>query len=118
MFDARNREVYAGCWTFSDDGLEVVRPVEAGPLDGLIDALREVRPQLVGEGAWLHAEALRTAFGTDAVLPPDGPSIAAGLLWLAERMPASGLVADPASWEPDYVRAAGPDRIAAEGRTR
>ena len=39
-----------------------------------------------------------------------------GLLWLADRFPAVGFVESAASWEPEYLRASGAERIAA-GRT-
>lgn len=113
MFDARNREVYAGCWRFSAEGFEEMMPVRAGGLDELVGELKDARPLYTGEGAWLHAGEL----GAD-VAPQDGPSLASGLLWLARVAPDAGLVAEPALWEPEYVRASGAERIAAEGRTR
>jgi hypothetical protein len=41
---------------------------------------------------------------------------ASALLWLARAAPEMGRVADAAAWEPEYVRASGAERIAAEGR--
>jgi CheY-like chemotaxis protein len=41
---------------------------------------------------------------------------ASALLWLAESAPEMGRVEDAAGWEPEYVRASGAERIAAEGR--
>ncbi len=38
---------------------------------------------------------------------------ASALVWLAVRWPELGLVADRSAWEPEYVRAAGAERIAA-----
>lgn len=117
LFDARNREVYAGCWLIGD-AVEQVLPVHAGGIEALIEAARPLRPRFTGEGAWLHADELTAAFGADAVTPQEGPSLAAGLVWLATAVPELGRVADPAAWEPEYVRASGAERIAAEGRTR
>lgn len=118
LFDARNREVYAGCWRIGAESARELFPIRAGGLDELMEEMAEVRPLWTGEGAWLHAAALQEAFGGDAVAPVTGPSIAAGLIWLAATLPEAGHVADPAAWEPDYVRASGAERIAAEGRTR
>jgi len=67
--------------------------------------------RFAGEGAELHRVALGAAFGADAVAEERSP--AAGLLWLARTVPALGRVADAAAWEPEYVRAAGVERIAA-----
>ncbi|HEU0013703.1 MAG TPA: tRNA (adenosine(37)-N6)-threonylcarbamoyltransferase complex dimerization subunit type 1 TsaB [Longimicrobium sp.] len=114
LFDARNREVYAGCWRFRPDGVDEVMPVRALRLDALAEALGGGPVLFAGEGAELHREALAAAFGADAVAGGGG-SLAAGLLWLAGAAP--GRVADAAAWEPEYVRAAGAERIAAVGGT-
>ncbi|HEX8907074.1 MAG TPA: hypothetical protein VF771_19645, partial [Longimicrobiaceae bacterium] len=66
-----------------------------------------------GDGAALHADALRAAFGGDSVAAHGDESPAAGLLWLARAVPETGRVADPAAWEPEYLRASGAERIAA-----
>jgi tRNA threonylcarbamoyladenosine biosynthesis protein TsaB len=117
LFDARNREVYAGCWRFGS-GVAEVMAVEALGLDALAERFRAAPPLFTGEGAWLHRAFLEDAFGADAVAPEEGPSTAAGLLWLAEAAPDRGRVANAATWEPDYVRSSGAERIAAEGRVR
>jgi tRNA threonylcarbamoyladenosine biosynthesis protein TsaB len=113
MFDARNREVYAGCWRFTADGPEELMSLRAGGLDEIVAGLGDPRPLFTGEGAWLHAAEL----GED-VAAQHGPSLAAGLLWLARVAPELGFVPRPALWEPEYVRASGAERIAAEGRTK
>jgi tRNA threonylcarbamoyladenosine biosynthesis protein TsaB len=114
LFDARNREVFAGCWRFGV-GVEEVLAVTAGPVDGIVERLRGERVRFVGEGAALHRELLAEAFGAEAVAGEER-SPAAGLLWLARAVPDLGRVADAAAWEPDYVRAAGVERIAAARR--
>lgn len=111
LFDARNREVFAGCWRFGA-GVETVLAVTAESIDGIVERLRGESVRFVGEGAALHSELLAEAFGAEAVAG-EARSPAAGLLWLARAVPDLGLVADPAAWEPDYVRAAGVERIAA-----
>lgn len=117
LFDARNREVYAGCWRFGG-GVEEAMAVEALALDELGERFRADPPLFTGEGAWMHRESLAAAFGAEAVAPEEGPSIAVGLLWLAGALPERGRVADPAAWEPKYVRSSGAERIAAQGRVR
>ncbi|HEX8395346.1 MAG TPA: tRNA (adenosine(37)-N6)-threonylcarbamoyltransferase complex dimerization subunit type 1 TsaB [Longimicrobium sp.] len=112
LFDARNREVFAGAWRFGEDGgVEEVLPITALRVDDLRERLGgEVH--FCGEGAVQYADDLRAAFGPGAVLGDDA-SLAAGLLWLARNAPDGGRVADAAAWEPEYVRAAGVERIAA-----
>ena len=117
LFDARNREVYAGCWRFGA-GVEEVMAIEALALDALVDRFRAEPPLFTGDGAWMHRDTLAAAFGAHAVTPEEGPSTAAGLLWLVAAVPDRGRVADPSAWEPEYVRPPGAERIAAQGRVR
>lgn len=112
LFDARNREVFAGCWRFGDGAVEEVLGVSAAGIDDVVERLRGRSVRFVGEGAELHRALLEEAFGPGAV-PGEERSAAAGLLWLARTVPGLGRVADAAAWEPDYVRAAGVERIAA-----
>ena len=111
LFDARNREVFAGCWRFGA-GVKEVLGVAAGPVDDVVERLRGEPVRFVGEGAALHRALLEDAFGAGAVAAEER-SPAAGLLWLARAVPELGRVADAAAWEPHYVRAAGVERIAA-----
>jgi tRNA threonylcarbamoyladenosine biosynthesis protein TsaB len=115
LFDARNAEVYAGCWRFGGAGVQEVLAIEALAIDRLVERLEGVNVRFVGEGAELHRTALGAAFGADAVVAEER-SPAAGLLWLARTVPAPGRVADAAAWEPEYVRAAGVERIAAAAK--
>jgi tRNA threonylcarbamoyladenosine biosynthesis protein TsaB len=112
LFDARNLEVYAGCWRFEGGGVQEVLPIEALSIDRLVERLEGMDVRFVGEGAELHRIALGTVFGAEAVAVEER-SPAVGLLWLARTVPALGRVADPSAWEPEYVRAAGVERIAA-----
>lgn len=112
LFDARNGEVYAGCWRLDGHGATEVLPVAVLPIDVLVERLRGMGVHFVGEGAELHGVALGAVFGAEAVAAEER-SPAAGLLWLARTIPEAGRVADAAAWEPEYVRAAGVERIAA-----
>jgi tRNA threonylcarbamoyl adenosine modification protein YeaZ len=113
LFDARNREVYAGCWSFGGDRVrEELLAVSALGIDEVVERLRGLLVRFVGDGAALHSTALAAEFGADAVEGEDR-SLARGVRWLARASPDAGRVSDPAAWEPEYVRAAGVERMAA-----
>jgi tRNA threonylcarbamoyladenosine biosynthesis protein TsaB len=112
LFDARNREVFAGCWSFADGVHELLAPTIV-TVDEAADRLRGECPLFTGDGAALHAAELQDAFGPGSVRPLADESPAAGLLWLARTVPGLGLVPAPAAWEPEYLRASGAERIAA-----
>jgi len=114
LFDARNREVFAGCWRFGGEHVEELLPPTILGIDEVTERVRNASPLFTGDGAAFHAEALRAAFGPDAVVEHGGDvSPAAGLLRLLATVPETGRVADPAAWEPEYLRASGAERIAA-----
>jgi tRNA threonylcarbamoyladenosine biosynthesis protein TsaB len=113
LFDARNREVFAGCWRFAGDSVEELLAPAALRVEEVVGRVREASPVFTGEGAALYRDELEAALGAGSVLEPGGGSPAAGLLWLARAAPERGRVADPAAWEPDYLRASGAERIAA-----
>lgn len=113
LFDARNREVFAGAWRFQGDGVrEAIAPAIL-PIAEVIAGLAGRAPLFTGDGAALHAAELEAAFGAGCVLHPADAPPAAGLLWLASAVPETGRVAAPATWEPAYLRASGAERIAA-----
>ncbi|HEV7589999.1 MAG TPA: tRNA (adenosine(37)-N6)-threonylcarbamoyltransferase complex dimerization subunit type 1 TsaB [Longimicrobium sp.] len=113
LFDARNREVFAGCWRFADEGVQEVLPPTILTVDEAVDRLRGESPRFTGDGAALHAAELEAALGPGSVRPLGDESPAAGLLWLARTVPELGRVSAPAAWEPEYLRASGAERIAA-----
>ena len=114
LFDARNREVFAGCWAFGDGAVdELLAPVVLTLTDLAARFGAEAPPRFVGDGAVLHRAELEAAFGAGCVAEAAEESPAAGLLWLARTVPERGRVADPAAWEPEYLRASGAERIAA-----
>jgi tRNA threonylcarbamoyladenosine biosynthesis protein TsaB len=117
LFDARNREVFAGCWSFAEGGVHELLSPRVLAVDELAAALGTSRPLLCGDGAEAYGEALAADFGEDALVSADveqqAASPAAGLLWLTAVVPELGGVADPSEWEPDYLRASGAERIAA-----
>jgi tRNA threonylcarbamoyladenosine biosynthesis protein TsaB len=113
LFDARNREVFAGCWRLTDGKVDEILAPCILKVDDVIQRVRKVSPLFTGDGAALHADMLQAAFGADAVAARGDESPAAGLLWLVRTVPETGRVADPAAWEPEYLRASGAERIAA-----
>jgi hypothetical protein len=70
-------------------------------------------PLFVGEGAVIHAAELERELGARVGPAQLAVPRASALIWLAVRWPELGLVADRTAWEPEYVRAAGAERIAA-----
>jgi tRNA A37 threonylcarbamoyladenosine modification protein TsaB len=84
-------------------------------VDELIDRVRAQGGSAIfaGEGALRHRDELEASTG--GRVAPEHLSIprASALLWLAREAPELGEVANATAWEPEYVRAAGVERIAA-----
>lgn len=115
LFDARKKDVFAGCWSFAEDGsIEPIMEPTALTIDELISRFAGgAVPVFVGDGAILHAEDLRAALGGRVMPLEVGMPRASALLWLAANAPALGRVEDAGAWEPEYVRDPGAVRIAA-----
>jgi tRNA threonylcarbamoyladenosine biosynthesis protein TsaB len=119
LFDARRRDVYAACYRFTEGArpVEVLMAPTALSVDELVARLAEAPPALlVGEGAVMHRAELEERLGSRVAPPQLAIPRASSLLWLAARVPELGRVEEGAAWEPEYVRASGAERIAAEGR--
>lgn len=118
LFDARRRDVFAACYRFSAAGeVEVEMAPAALSLDTVIERWRDGHaPVFVGDGARLHREELERELGARVGPAHLAQPRASALIWLATRMPEMGRVEDAARWEPDYLRASGAERIAAERR--
>jgi tRNA threonylcarbamoyladenosine biosynthesis protein TsaB len=115
VFDARGRDVFTARYSFRD-GPRVLDAPAAMTVDALIERARDDAagpPVLAGDGALRHAAELEA--GTGGRVAPAHLAVprASALLWLAAVAPGLGRVDDPTHWEPDYVRAAGVERIAA-----
>lgn len=112
MFDARRGEVYAGCYRFAGGGaIETVLADEASPVEEVVRRLGPLDPIYLGEGAVRYRAEIEALGGRVAPRHVGLPR-AAALLWLADTVPEAGRVADPAEWEPEYVRSAGVEREA------
>lgn len=110
MFDAQRDEVYAAAYNFENGLQEVLAPGARG-IQEVAKALTGRDVLYAGEGAEKHAGFL-TGSGARVAPPYFSVPRASALLWLAELAPAEGLVADPESWEPAYLRPAGAERMA------
>ena len=112
LFDARRDEVYAACYRFPGyQRMETVLEPAARVIDDLLREVSSLAPLFAGDGALRHADRIRAAGGT--VAPPLlATPRASALLWLARLDPAAGLVGNPATWEPEYVRPPGVERRA------
>ncbi|HEX7243022.1 MAG TPA: tRNA (adenosine(37)-N6)-threonylcarbamoyltransferase complex dimerization subunit type 1 TsaB [Longimicrobiaceae bacterium] len=113
LFDARKRDVYAACYRFGA-GVEEMWGPEALTIDALLERFRGGEPVLfTGEGAVLHREEIEREAGARTVPAHLAHPRASALLALLRAAPETGRVEDAARWEPEYVRAAGAERIAA-----
>lgn len=114
LLDARRRDVFVSCYSFREEIQEIFAP-QALPLDVVLERFRSETPIFAGEGAVLHADEIRRELA--ATVAPDFLAFprASVLLWLLSHAPERGRIADPAGWEPEYLRASGAERIAAGG---
>lgn len=110
MFDARRGQVYAACYRFEGAGspTTLLEPCVVDALD-VAERLNDVDPIYVGEGAERNRARLEGVGARLAGLRGAVPS-AATLLALVAAEPARHRVAQPAAWEPDYVRASSAER--------
>lgn len=106
VFDARRGEVYAACHERQGhrDDLRTIFESEVMHVDDLRARTDGLDVIWVGDGARRYADALGIAAPTPAF------PRATGLLRLAAADPDAGLIRDPASWEPVYLRASGAER--------
>lgn len=117
LFDARRRDVFAACYRFAGrDPVQVMLAPGAMALETLIGRFRDGEvPLFVGEGAVLHRAELQGELGARVGATHLAVPRASALIWLAVTVPEMGRIDDPASWEPEYLRASGAERIAARG---
>ncbi len=109
LVDARRGQVYAAGFVVGPGRLDERFGPRAGALSEL---LTELDPE-----AWAFAgvldpsqrQAIEHAGGRLLARDAGRPS-GAGLLELLRRSPADGVVSEPSSWEPEYVRASSAER--------
>lgn len=113
LFDARGRDVYAATYRFTPVPETVAAPAVL-TLDEVIGRYSNSEPAVfVGDGAVRHREELHRQLGARVLDAHFGWPRATALIWLSAVMPRVGLVSSPATWEPEYLRASGAERIAA-----
>jgi tRNA threonylcarbamoyl adenosine modification protein YeaZ len=103
LFDARGDRVYGACYGVGSAEVQELVAPHGGTLRDVLAA--DVPPGAVflGEGAQRHRGAIEGAGFT--VAPPSDDHLGEGLLRFVAMSPSTPTVADPASWEPAYVRA-------------
>lgn len=110
MFDARRGEVYAACYRFDGPGPpSVLLEPAVGDALAFAERLRAFDPLYVGEGADRNRARLIEAGMRLAGLAGATPS-AAALIELVAAAPERHRIAEPAAWQPDYVRASSAER--------
>ena len=110
LFDARRGEVYAACYRFDATAApSVLLEPAVGDVLAFEEQLRELDPLYVGEGALRNAARMEQAGARLGGVPDPWPS-AAALLALVAAAPERYRVAEPAAWQPLYVRASSAER--------
>lgn len=114
LLDARRGQVYAAGYSIEPGGLETKFPPEAGALAELLARLDLDAWTFAGSLAETQRAAVAAAGGR--LLPAEkGRPTGKGLLRLVRLDPRGGRVADPARWEPEYVRASSAERRVGKG---
>ena len=110
LFDARGDRVYAAAFRFAHGVLETLVPPQATTIGVVLDELIPPGAVLMGDGAVRH-QALLEGAGNQILPPPAGLPSAVGLLRILSLDLGVPPVADPGSWEPDYLRESGAERM-------
>ncbi|MGV8079904.1 MAG: tRNA (adenosine(37)-N6)-threonylcarbamoyltransferase complex dimerization subunit type 1 TsaB [Syntrophales bacterium] len=106
LLDARKGQVYGALYRFDGSGLPlVVIPDATVLLADLLDRIREPA-FFLGEGAVVHAAAIRERLGENARFAPAPLNgiRASAVGWLALRHYRAGRSADPLTFIPTYLR--------------
>jgi tRNA threonylcarbamoyladenosine biosynthesis protein TsaB len=111
LFDARGERLYAACYGVSAEGkLDTIVPPRATTLQDLLSERHEDDAVCVGDGALRHRSRLESG-GFRVLGPPAGVPTADALLYMLTRGDAE-LVANPAGWEPLYLKPSNAERDA------
>lgn len=109
LLDARRDQVYAAGYVVGPAGLEERFAPRAAALGTLLGELDPSAWTFAGVLSGRQREAIEEVGG--ALLPIGrGRPSGAGLLRLVHWAPAAGRVAEPARWEPEYVRSSSAHR--------
>ncbi len=98
LFDARGGRLYAACYRVATGSVAELIAPRAATIVGVLNGRPWRNTLFMGSGAVAHADLLRAAGHALALPPrgvPDALSVIRACTW--EQ-------ADPAAWEPDYLR--------------
>ena len=109
LFDARSDRVYAACYRVHDDAVETLRDPRATRIGEVLERPLPEDVRFVGTGALKHRDRI-VREGRIVLPPPAGMPTADGLIRILSLTPGVQPVADPWSWEPDYLRASSAER--------
>lgn len=109
LFDARGDRVFAAAYRLTDRAPRELRPPRFSHLPEILDDAELAGAAFCGEGAARHAVALRES-GRLVLPPPLGFPSADGLLRGVAVSPEMRPLADPYTWEPQYLRASNAER--------
>lgn len=110
LFDARAERVYGACYGVGSARVETLVDPHAAELRDLLAGDVPAGTRFVGDGALKHRSMIEGA-GFPVSAPLGEATSADGLLmWLA-RHPDDAPLEDPGSWEPEYVRVSGAERL-------
>jgi tRNA threonylcarbamoyladenosine biosynthesis protein TsaB len=110
LFDARAERVYGACYGVGSALVETLVPPHAAELRELLADDVPAGALFFGDGAAKH-RALIEGAGFDVARDADRAPLADGLIRWLVRHPGEAPVVDLASWEPEYVRVSGAERL-------
>lgn len=103
LFDARGERVYAAAYRLGAGGIETLADPWAATVDDVLATGPGPDALFCGSGARRHRERIEEA-GWRVLPEPAGIPTADALLRILALEPDRAPVADPARWEPAYVR--------------
>ncbi len=115
LFDARGNRVYAAAYRLAESGFETLMEPCATDLSEVLAGLIPPAAILMGDGALRHRAILESA-GHPVLPPPFGRPTADGLIRLLSLAPGTPPLRAPGTWEPNYLRPSGAERIRAQER--
>jgi tRNA threonylcarbamoyladenosine biosynthesis protein TsaB len=109
LLDARRGEVYAACYRFGGRAVaEIILSPMVGAIDDVVREVQSLGPLFIGDGALQYRDRIASA-GRIAPAHVGVPRPSA-LLWFAAADADGGRVAEPARWQPEYLRPSGAER--------
>lgn len=110
LFDARAERVYGACYGVGSARVETLVEPHAAELRDLLAGDVPAGAAFVGDGAERHRGVIEGAGFQVKVAEGEAMSADGLLRWLA-RTPGARPLEDAASWEPEYVRVSGAERL-------